>query len=140
MTETRPRYTGGCLCGALRYEAEGEPRYAGLCYCTDCQKATGSAFVGFMGFAAGDVRLSGASASFSCKAANGGDATRNSCPVCYSLVFGGDRERGADVNIYTGSLDDPSQFEPKIAIFTKDRAPWSPLPEGLRAFEAMPGS
>ncbi len=35
MTVTGPRYVGGCLCGALRYEAEGEPRYAGLCYCVD---------------------------------------------------------------------------------------------------------
>jgi hypothetical protein len=41
MSESRPPLTGGCLCGALRYEAEGEPRYAGLCYCADRQKATG---------------------------------------------------------------------------------------------------
>ena len=36
------RYTGGCLCGALRYEAEGDPLYAGHCYRTDCRKASGS--------------------------------------------------------------------------------------------------
>ena len=32
-------YRGGCLCGALRYEATAEPLYAGLCYCADCRKA-----------------------------------------------------------------------------------------------------
>ena len=60
MTENIRRYTGGCLCGALRYEAEGEPLFTGHCYCTDCQKASGSGFIPFMGFTAGAVRFTGA--------------------------------------------------------------------------------
>jgi hypothetical protein len=50
MRESGKRYVGGCLCGALRYEAEGEPLYAGHCYCADCRKASGSGFIPFMGF------------------------------------------------------------------------------------------
>ena len=42
MNKGETRYTGGCLCGMLRYEAVGEPLYIGHCYCTDCQKASGS--------------------------------------------------------------------------------------------------
>jgi hypothetical protein len=133
------RFTGGCLCGALRYEAEGEPRYAGLCFCGDCQKATGSAYAPFLGFAARDVRITGPSTSFACKAVNGGDATRNSCPACHSLVFGGDRDGGEDFNIYAGTLDDLSLFEPRIVIFNRNRPAWAPLSEGLRVFDAMPG-
>ena len=57
-------YTGGCLCGALRYQAQGEPLYAGLCYCTDCQKASGSGFIPFMGFASSAVRFSGETLKF----------------------------------------------------------------------------
>ncbi len=44
MSETK-RITGGCLCGALRYEAEGEPHFAGYCCCADCRKASGSGFI-----------------------------------------------------------------------------------------------
>jgi len=138
MTETAKRFTGGCLCGGLRYEAQGEPLYAGHCYCSDCRKASGSGFMPFMGFAAGQVRLQGESRMFVSKATNGGDAHRNFCPVCASLVFGGIRGQSDSINIYVGSLDDPALFEPRIAIFNKSRPDWALVPPGLTVFEAMP--
>ncbi|RVQ01757.1 GFA family protein, partial [Sinorhizobium meliloti] len=39
--------TGGCLCGALKYEVSGEPLRVGLCHCADCRKESGSSFVTF---------------------------------------------------------------------------------------------
>ena len=138
MSDNNKRFTGGCLCGALRYEAEGEPLYAGYCYCGDCRKASGSGFVPFMGFSAAAVRFTGAHKPFVSLAANGGDATRNSCPVCSSLVFGGVVGESASFTIYAGSLDDPSLFQPRVAIFTKDRPNWLAMPPGLTVFDAMP--
>ena len=115
------RYTGGCLCGALRYEAEGEPMHSGHCYCADCRKASGSGFIPFMGFRSSAVRFTGQSRTFTSKAASGGDAVRNYCPICGSLVFGGRVGEDSSHTIYVGSLDDPSVFHPKIAIFTRGR-------------------
>jgi hypothetical protein len=77
------RYTGGCLCSALCYEAEGEPLFAGLCYCADCQKASGSAFIPFMGFASSAVRVSGPARQFTTKAARGRDAEGRTVPQDY---------------------------------------------------------
>jgi len=37
--------TGGCQCGAVRYECSVEPLFTGNCHCRDCQKATGGAYV-----------------------------------------------------------------------------------------------
>jgi hypothetical protein len=37
-------FTGGCMCGAIRYECSTEPLAMGICHCRDCQRATGSAF------------------------------------------------------------------------------------------------
>jgi hypothetical protein len=43
MSDDAKRFTGGCPCGAVRYEATGEPEYMGLCFCPDCRKASGRA-------------------------------------------------------------------------------------------------
>jgi len=137
MSETR--YTGGCLCGALRYEATGAPTMTGHCYCSDCRKASGSGFIPFMGFAAGDIRFTGTSKIFESPAARGGFATRNFCPKCSSLVFGGIVGESDSFTIYAGSLDDPSLFKPKIAIFNHGRPDWAMVPPGLTVFERMPG-
>jgi hypothetical protein len=138
MSNSGKRYSGGCLCGALRYEAEGEPLFAGHCYCADCRKASGSGFIPFMGFAGTAVRFSGQSLSYRSKAASGGDAVRNFCPVCGGLVFGGEVGVSQSFTIYAGSLDDPSSFRPTAAIFTRNRPSWAVIPPGLKIFEAMP--
>jgi hypothetical protein len=138
MTESGKRYTGGCLCGALRYEADGEPLFAGHCYCEDCRRASGSGFIPFMGFPSSAVRFNSPSRIFTSKAANGKDAVRNSCPVCSSLVFGGEVGKDETFTIYAGSLDDPSSFRPKVAIFTRGRPAWAVLPPDLAAYETGP--
>jgi hypothetical protein len=140
MSDGGKHYRGGCLCGALRYEAVGEPLYAGLCYCTDCRKASGAGFMPFMGFARSALCFSGEARQFRSKSASGGEAVRNSCPVCSSLVFGGEIDKSDSFTIYVGSLDDPSAFHPKVAIFARDRPPWIAIPPELVVFETMPSA
>ncbi|MBS0578158.1 MAG: GFA family protein [Proteobacteria bacterium] len=137
MTDPK-RFSGGCLCGALRYEVVGEPLYAGHCYCEDCRKASGSGFIPFMGVRASGINFSGPSQSFDSPAANGGTATRNFCPRCGSLVFGGQRGLSDSFTVYVGSLDDPSLFHPTIAIFTRDRPEWALIPPSLKVFARSP--
>jgi hypothetical protein len=138
MNEGDKSYTGGCLCGALRYEARGEPLNTGHCYCADCRKASGSGFIPFMSFASSAIRFLGQSRTFTSKAASGRDAVRNFCPVCGGLVFGGEIGKDKSHTIYAGSLDDPSLFQPKIAIFTRGRPPWAIIPPDLMVFEGLP--
>jgi len=132
------RFSGGCLCGALRYEVAGEPLYAGHCYCVDCRKASGSGFIPFLGVARSDVRFSGQILEYRSKARDGRDAVRNSCVVCAGLVFGGEVSKSDRFTIYAGSLDDPLLFQPTIAIFTRDRPTWALIPPGLKIFEDSP--
>jgi hypothetical protein len=138
MSETRPRFTGGCLCGALRYEAEGHPLSAGHCYCADCRKASGSGSIPFLAFSSAALRFTGQTRQFRSAAFRGGEAVRNFCPVCGSLVFGGEVGKDDSHTIYAGSLDDPSRFHPTIAIFARDRPDWVAMPPGLKVFDTMP--
>jgi hypothetical protein len=136
--QDKARYTGGCLCGAVRYEAEGSPSFTGLCYCADCRKASGSGFIPFMGFASTAVRFSGETRQFRSKSFRGTDAVRNFCPVCGGLVFGGEVGKDTSHTIYAGSLDDPALFHPTIAIFVRDRPAWAVIAPDLKQFDALP--
>jgi hypothetical protein len=138
MNEHDKRYVGGCLCGALRYEAVGEPTGQGHCYCADCRKASGSGFIPFMGFKAEAVRFSGEARQFRSPAWRGGEAVRNRCAHCMSLVFGGEIGKSKSYTIYAGSLDDPSLFRPTLAIFANGRPEWAIIPPEFAVFERLP--
>ena len=43
------KLTGGCQCGAVRYEWVEKPAYSSVCYCRMCQKASGQPFMGLTG-------------------------------------------------------------------------------------------
>ena len=133
-----PPIKGGCLCGALRYEANAAPLYAGLCYCADCRKASGSAFIPFLGFRAADLVIIGEALQSHVPSFSGGTATRNHCAHCGGLVFGGIHGETDEHTVYAGSLDDPSRFEPKVALFVRDRPAWAEVKASLTEFETMP--
>ena len=53
-------FTGGCQCGAVRYEFSGEPVFAGNCHCRDCQRSTGGAYAPAIGVPAPSLKIHGA--------------------------------------------------------------------------------
>jgi len=110
----------------------------GYCYCVDCRKASGSGFIPFMGFSSAAVHFTGITRQFRSKSLRGGDAVRNFCPNCGSLVFGGEAGKDRSHTIYAGSLDDPSLFKPEVAIFARDRPAWVVLPPDVTVFETTP--
>jgi len=130
--------TGSCLCGDLRWKASAPPKWMGLCYCADCRKASGSGFIPFMGFDVAALIITGRWTVHTLAHADGRAAVRNSCLVCGGLVFGGKLGESDQYNIYAGSLDDPSLFNPTVALFLRDKPDWLPVPPGLREFQTMP--
>ena len=127
--------TGGCLCGAVRYEAAGEPVFAGLCHCRDCQRATGAGHASYMGMARANVKVTGEVRTFSVTADSGKQANRQFCPICGSQIFAAD---GATPDIFAGTLDDPSQFNPNAAIYVRSRPHWDMPGFRLQEYEGAP--
>ena len=91
-----------------------------------------------MGFSAAALTITGRWTVHTVTHADGRSATRNSCLVCGGLVFGGELGKSDTYNIYAGSLDDPSQFKPTMAMFTRDAPSWVTISPELKQFEAMP--
>lgn len=112
--------TGGCLCGAVRYEVRGEPFKSGLCHCADCRKVTGTAFLAYA-----DWRPE----QFSHEGEVGTYHGRSFCPQCGSRVFSISDDQ---VEIYLGSLDDaPNGIAPQVEGWCKRREPWLPVIPGM---------
>lgn len=111
--------SGGCNCGRVRFEAEGEPVRTGVCHCQICRRETGSAFNVFAVWPAGRVSVVGETRSWLAT------TLRNHfCPTCGSPLFciveGSD-----EVEIRVGSLDDaPSGLVPAYELWLPRREHW----------------
>lgn len=130
--------TGGCLCGAVRYELQGEPAFTGICHCRDCQKATGSGYVAIMAMPESAVKMTGETKGFDVTGESGGTITRGFCPVCGSLLFSKSARMNGMILITAGTLDDASAYKPQVAIYTRSRHEWAKVGGGLPEFEAAP--
>jgi hypothetical protein len=129
--------TGGCQCGAIRYEITEAPQLVYTCHCTDCQRLTSSAFS--IGVVVPDRAfwLIGVEPRPLQRIADGGRVnTRLVCPECGSWVCGTPRD-GA-VRVRGGTLDDTSWLRPTRHSWTRSKQPWVMLPEGDQVFETQP--
>jgi len=117
--------TGGCACGAIRYESTGEPLFFINCHCRDCQHETGGAYAPIVGVPTIGFRLlQGTPRYFAVIADSGSNTSRAFCPECGSPLFGRPESRPDMVTIRVGSLDQPSSFRPTADIFTARAQPW----------------
>jgi hypothetical protein len=85
MTDQTASGSGGCLCGAVRYEYRGEPTSVGLCQCDRCQRQSGSAFLIGVVFPKDAVTIEGELRTYEATI-DGLRLWRHFCPTCGSAV------------------------------------------------------
>ena len=76
------KLTGGCICGAIRYETAADPVVMVNCHCRDCQRATGSGYAPFVIVPKAAVKVSGQPRYYKTVGASGGAVERGFCPTC----------------------------------------------------------
>jgi hypothetical protein len=131
---------GGCYCGEIRYQAEGDPAFKGQCHCRECQYISGghpSVIIGMP--EAGFAYTKGAPKEY-----RRGDlespVTREFCGECGTHLVSKAPSLPGTALIKVGTLDDPGVFEqPQMAIFTIDKQSFHTVPEGIPTFERVPG-
>lgn len=134
------KITGGCLCGAIRYEIDGEPVRAANCHCDDCRRATGSSFGTNVFYKEGDVKiLKGTPKKFQHPADSGNTMTKMFCDNCGSQVFGSGSGRPGVLGVRIGSMDDASTVKPAMNVYASKTLHFTVLDPALDKFDKLPG-
>ena len=123
MTQT---ITGGCLCGACRYETAAEPLNIRACHCHICQKATGGPFYARVQVPLDTLTITGRVGWFHSSAG----LRRGFCPNCGTTLFS-ERASANAIGLAMGSLDAPDQFSPAEHIWVSSKQAWLVLSDGL---------
>lgn len=123
---------GGCLCGAVRWQLDGDVGAAAYCHCEDCRRCTGSAFNVSVRAQAADFHIvKGEPKVFTKEADSGRPVARFFCADCGSPIHTLPPRHPEMVFIKAGSFDDPTAVKPAMQAWTRSAVSWSKIPEGL---------
>ena len=133
--------TGGCRCGAVRYEIEEKPLFSRHCWCRDCQYVgAGSGTVNVF-FPSEAVKLKGELTDFQSQADSGTLMHRQFCASCGTPMFTQADTRRHYIGVRAGTLDDLELGKPQITIWTSSAPSWACFDPNLSREErqAPPG-
>ena len=126
---------GQCLCGAVRYTVAEGFLYAANCHCSQCRRATGSAFKPFAGSESAKLRITqGAEQTLRYGDEQGYD---QHCGRCGSLLYSLVRE-GQYVHVTLGTLVDAPSIRPDKHIHVASKAPWYTITDDLPQYAEFP--
>lgn len=122
--------TGGCLCGAVRYEARGAGYNVTHCHCGDCRRSSGAPFVTWVSFRAEEFRFTKGEAREILWAGR----VRRFCGACGTPLIFLSSADAAEVDVTVCSLDEPARVTPVDHTWMEDRLPWVHLADKLPAY------
>jgi hypothetical protein len=122
--------TGGCQCGAVRYEWTVKPTHSSVCYCRMCQKASGQPFMALTGGKVEHLKWTrGTPAVF--KSSN--FVERCFCKDCGTQLTYAFEGRGR-ISVAVNSLDDPEAMPPTKQYGIESKVSWL---EGIDSLPAQ---
>ena len=106
-------HEGGCICGAVRYETEGDPLRVTICHCRWCQRATGAAYMVEPIFRREDLRVTkGSPATYQHRSEGSGKLVHvHFCAACGTKLYLTFERFAENCGVYAGTFDDPGWFE-----------------------------
>ena len=127
---------GGCHCGAIRYQIDGEVIVHALCHCTDCRRHSGAPMVGWTMYRQEAVKVTkGAPKVY----ASSDSGRRHFCPDCGTgLFYVNEQMLPGIIDIQSATYDDPNAVPPQAQIQVADRIGWMKSAHELPEFERFP--
>lgn len=136
MTVEHRTLSGSCLCGSVTYEVADTFEYAMNCHCSQCRRATGSAFKPLAGTKASRLTLTSGDVEL-LRYGNVEEGHDARCRACGSLLYSLVRD-GNYVHVAMGTLVDEPSIRPNMHIFVGSKAPWFHITDGLPQFDGLP--
>ena len=138
MPEPDLPLTGGCGCGAVRFEIDEALLGAGYCHCTRCQRRTGTAAAASARLAPGSIRITAGEQALRAWAPEGG-FEKLFCGECGSALWAADPDTGDATFVRLGAIEGDPGVRPSAHMFVANAAPWEPIPDdGLPRYEGRP--
>lgn len=161
-TITKPIFTGGCACGAIRYECTAEPEDIQMfrCHCRDCQRISGGPYAPVVFVPASTLRVTRGRLRYHTTVSElaprdgdpapryrplldgelpvSGEHKRGFCPDCGARLTGGEGHGSTSIGVTASSLDDPGFFRAQFDIWTRDAQPWEVPDTTVPQFETLP--
>ena len=126
--------TGRCLCDGVRFRIAGEIGSPSFCHCSQCRRASGSAFATNAGVPTAQFQLTA-----------GGDLLREYesspgqfrafCSRCGSPIYSRRRDHPEFRRIRLGSLDEDPGVRPLLHVWVGSKAPWFAISDALPQLE-----
>ncbi len=120
--------TGGCLCGAIRYESTAPPNWVSYCHCRICQKAYGALFGLFAAFPEAAFRFTRGAPKYYRSSPR---ARRGFCRDCGTPVDFRYDDR-PEMGVLIGTLDRPEEWPAdRRHNGIESEVPWLVIDDGL---------
>ena len=127
-------HVGGCACGGVRFEIDGDLGPIQLCHCSICRKSNGSAFAANMPIPASSFHLtSGEDLLREFESSPG--KRRTFCATCGSPIHSRADAFPETLRIRAGALDAPVEARAAFHFFTGSKADWWEITDDLPQYE-----
>jgi len=128
--------TGGCHCGAVRYEIGGALVHHSFCHCSDCRRCAGAPSVAWVGVAKEGLRIIGTPRLY--RSSQGTE--RYFCGTCGTgLFYINEQVLPGEIDVQTATLDQPEATAPQFHVQVAERIGWMKTAHELPEFERYPG-
>jgi hypothetical protein len=125
------KFSGGCFCGAVRYEAESAPSTSMVCHCQTCRRVAAAPVVAWVTFEKsqfkfikGQPRVLSSSPS----------VRRAFCPDCGTALTYEIQKSPTIIDVTTCSLDEPAAFPPTYHAWLSHNIDWVKFSDNLPEF------
>jgi hypothetical protein len=132
MDQVQTIKTGGCLCGAIRYRAQGQPHHLNYCHCRQCRRHSGAPVAAFASYPASAVVFEQGAPSWFASSAI---ARRGFCIRCGTPMLWQANDRRDWYDIGVGTFDDASDFVMNDHVWTGRALPWLHIADDLPRYE-----